>query len=155
MGSGRIEWAVAAGIEEEWRGLGPAPPFASDHAGQDTDAGNRQGGTTELNRARCRRTAEPGDADPKTDADHMQQRRRQHEAKAVLETGGIDRHFGAMRVAMKDRKDADQSHGGGDRPLPAQRDGEAQHDPRGGDPNLDKRNAHSRNAERTAYSHDR
>ena len=47
-----------------------------------------------------------------TDADSVKQHRRQNESRRIQITDRVDRHLGAMRMPMKERKNACNGHAG-------------------------------------------
>jgi hypothetical protein len=98
-----------------------------------------------------------GHADQEADADanRMEHRRGQHEAKPIGHRGRFHRHLRAMDVAMEDGEEADRPHGQGDRGLDAEGDDRAEHDDRERDTGLDERHRHAHDAENAAKGHDR
>jgi hypothetical protein len=72
-------------------------------------------GAAGLHDAAPRRFVEPAYRQAERDAEAVQQRGCDHETHAIEHPGTIDRHFGAVRVAMEDRKDSDERHGGENR----------------------------------------
>ena len=87
----------------------------------------------------------------------MQQRGRQHEARRIGHAGRIDRHLGAVRIAVEDRKRPDQSHGDGHRRLDPDRDDGAEHDHRRRDTEFNERHrdaGHSGRAARRHHQHE-
>ena len=83
--------------------------------------------------------AEAPDQQPKRHAGGVQQRGRQHEARRIGRDRGVERHLGAMRVAVEHRERRDHRHGDRDRRLDAERHDGAEHEHRQRDAGLDER----------------
>ena len=72
----------------------------SDHATSDLS------NVTAIRRRHCR--ARDAEADP--NPDEVEQTGRDYEARRRRRAGCIDRHFGFVRVAVKNRKQSDEAH---------------------------------------------
>src|SRR5262245_2401226 len=84
----------------------------------------------------------------------MQHRRGQHEADPIFKARGIQRHLGAMSVAVKDGEESDGAHCYRKRRSPPDGDHGTEHDHRKRDADLDKRNRHPHDAEKAAERHE-
>ena len=95
------------------------------------------------------------DAQAKPDADKVQDGGRKHEADAIGQSGCIGRHFGAMRMAVKQGEEADQCHGAGNRQVPLHGHGKAKHDDRGSNADFNEGHLDAGNAQGTTHRHHR
>ncbi len=87
------------------------------------------------------------------DTGEMKQARGNHKAERIGDSIGAFRQFGAMRMAVEDREDADEDRGDPQIGFCGQRHHQAEHDRRHRDPDLDAGQGNAENAEHAAHSH--
>src|SRR5208337_3190606 len=89
------------------------------------------------------------------DASDMERSRRSHEAEGIAERRGVSWRLEAMRMPVKDGKEADKAHGDDDGKRRLKRHHETEHDDGSCNARLNERNFNATHADHGARRHER
>src|SRR5262249_19769593 len=124
----------------------------SDQVREDSHAGKRDEGAAELVGGAA--MGDTADGEAERNSRGVEERGRQQEARCIGAAASVERHLGAVGVAVEDREHSDEPHRDGNRGLAGECHDGAEHDHRGGDTESAERRRDAGQAERAAGRYD-